>query len=93
MENIRIRAAQAEDSALILSLIRELAEFEKLEHEVVATEAQIRETLFGSDAVPQVLIAEFSGQPAGFALFFPNFSTLLVIATDSILKALVESTA
>lgn len=74
---IRIRPAQPSDTALILSLIKELADFEKLSHEVVATEEQLRETLFGPKAVPQVLIAEAGGQGVGFSLFFYNFSTFL----------------
>jgi GNAT superfamily N-acetyltransferase len=74
---ITIRPAKPTDTPLILSLIRELAEFEKLLHEVVATEEQLREKLFGPNAVPEVLIAEADGQGVGFALFFHNFSTFL----------------
>lgn len=74
---MRIRAARAEDTPLLLSLIRELAEFEKLLHEVEATEEQLREQLFGGRAIPEVLIAEVHGQGVGFALFFANFSTFL----------------
>lgn len=74
---ITIRPARPTDTPLILSLIRELAEFEKLLHEVVATEEQLKEKLFGPRAVPEVLIAEADGQGVGFALFFQNFSTFL----------------
>lgn len=74
---ITIRPAVASDTPLILTLIRELAEFEKLLHEVVATEEQLREKLFGPKAVPEVLIAEADGKGVGFALFFHNFSTFL----------------
>ena len=74
---ITIRPAVASDTPLILTLIRELAEFEKLLHEVVATEEQLREKLFGPEAVPEVLIAEADGKGVGFALFFHNFSTFL----------------
>lgn len=74
---IQIRPAKPTDTGLILSLIRELAEFEKLAHEVVATEELLREKLFGAGAVPQVLIAEADGRGVGFALFFYNFSTFL----------------
>ncbi len=72
-----IRPALPSDTALILSLIRELAEFEKLSHEVIATEESLKETLFGPQAVPEVLIAELNGKGVGFALFFHNFSTFL----------------
>jgi GNAT superfamily N-acetyltransferase len=72
-----IRPANGKDVALILALIRELAEYEKLAHEVVATEALLEETLFGPEPRAFVLIAEVGGAPAGFALFFHNYSTFL----------------
>ena len=74
---IEIRKAAATDVPLILSFIRELAEYEKLSHEVVATEDGLRESLFGERPYAEVLIAEHDGSPAGFALFFHNFSTFL----------------
>ena len=74
---IEIRAATPADVALIFALIKELAEYEKLSHEVVATESQIRATLFGERPVSEVVIASLDGTPAGFALFFPNYSTFL----------------
>ncbi len=73
----KIRPARPEDTAFILSLIRELAEFEKLLHEVVTTEEELKKQLFGPKAVPEVLIAEADGQGVGFALFFQSFSTFL----------------
>jgi GNAT superfamily N-acetyltransferase len=73
----RIREATEEDVPLILSLIRELAEYEKLSDEVVATEDGLRDSLFGERRYAEVLIAEHDGAPAGFALFFHNFSTFL----------------
>lgn len=73
----RIRSATPADVPLILALIRELAEYEKLAHQVVATEADIRNSLFGLRPAAECLIAEFDGAPAGFALFFHNFSTFL----------------
>jgi GNAT superfamily N-acetyltransferase len=60
---------------LILSFIRELAEYEKLLHEVVATEDGLRETLFGPKPGAEVVVAELDGAPVGFALFFHNYST------------------
>ena len=74
---VKIRSAAATDTPLILGLIRELAEYEKLAHEVVASEADIRESLFGARPAAECLIAEFEGKPAGFAIFFHNFSTFL----------------
>ena len=59
----------------ILGFIIELAEYEKLAHEVVATEDTLRETLFGPTPYAQVIIAELAGVPVGYALFFHNFST------------------
>ncbi len=77
MAETRIREATEEDLPLILSLIRALAEYEKLSHEVVATEEGLRDSLFGERQYAEVLIAEHDGSPAGFALFFHNFSTFL----------------
>jgi len=77
MPRIEIRAATPDDVPLIFALIGELAAYEKLSHEVVATEQQIRATLFGDRAVAEVLIASLDGTPVGFALFFPNYSTFL----------------
>jgi GNAT superfamily N-acetyltransferase len=73
----RIRSATPADVSLILGLIRELAEYEKLAHQVVATEDDIRNSLFGLRPAAECLIAELDGAPAGFALFFHNFSTFL----------------
>lgn len=70
-----LREARAEDCGLILALIRELAEYEKLSHEVVATEEVLRETLFGEHPRGEVVIGEFQGEAVGYALFFHNFST------------------
>jgi GNAT superfamily N-acetyltransferase len=74
---VTLRPAEPRDAALILTLIRELAEYEKLLHEVVATEDRVRETLFGNPRRAEVLIAEAGGEPAGFALFLHNYSTFL----------------
>lgn len=74
---INLRPATRDDLPLILALIRELAEYEKLAHEVVATEAQLEESLFSERPYAEVVIAEWHNEPAGFALFFHNFSTFL----------------
>jgi len=73
----KLRFASREDVPTILALIRGLAEYEKLAHEVVADEATLAATLFGERRVAEVVIAEHAGEPAGFALFFHNFSTFL----------------
>ncbi len=70
-----LRAATREDVPLILSFIRELAEYEKLLDQVVADEATLASALFDVPAQAEVLIAEHEGEAAGFALFFHNFST------------------
>ena len=75
-ENFKIRFAEAGDVKLILDFIKELADYEKLLHEVVATEEILMESLFERKAA-EVIIAEYKGQPIGFALFFHNFSTFL----------------
>lgn len=77
MKPLKIRPAGAKDVPAILSFICDLAEFEKLSHEVKATEESLRATLFGGRPVAEVLIAEWEGKPAGFALFFHSYSTFL----------------
>lgn len=72
-----IKAATESDAPVILSFIKQLAAYEKLSHEVVASEASIRETLFGARRVAEVAIGYFSGKPVGFVLFFHNYSTFL----------------
>lgn len=74
---LQIRKAQVADCTLILDFIKGLAEYEKLTHEVVATAELLEENLFGPQPKAEVLIAEWDGKPAGFALFFHNFSTFL----------------
>ncbi len=74
---VEIRFGEPRDVALITQLIRELARYEKLEHEVAATEEKVAKALFGKRPYAETLIAEVNGEPAGFALFFHNFSTFL----------------
>ena len=76
-DDLAIRFATADDCAAILGFIRELAAYERLSHEVVADEAQLRATLFGARPAAEVLLAELGGAPVGFALFFPSYSTFL----------------
>jgi GNAT superfamily N-acetyltransferase len=72
-----IREATESDIPLILQFIRDLADYEKLAHLVVATEEQLRSTLFEAPRYAEVLIASADEMPAGFALFFHNYSTFL----------------
>jgi len=72
-----IRAAGLDDTALLLAFIAELADYERLGDAMVATDTQLREALFGARPAAEALIAELDGAPAGFALFFQNFSTFL----------------
>lgn len=76
-KTFHIRPSTARDAALILGFIRELAEYEKLAHEVTATEQDIQLQLFGSNPKAECVIAELDGAPIGFALYFHNFSTFL----------------
>jgi GNAT superfamily N-acetyltransferase len=75
--DLTIRFATAADCGAILGFIRELADYERLLHEVVADEQQIRTTLFGVRPAAEVLLAELAGVPVGFALFFQTYSTFL----------------
>jgi GNAT superfamily N-acetyltransferase len=76
-DKLVIRTAEKKDIKLILNFIRELAEYEKLSHEVKADEEILRNNLFGERAYAEVLISEYDGQPAGYALLFHNFSTFV----------------
>ena len=72
---IQIRPAEPGDIALILHLVRELAEFEREPQAVVATEDMLSDALFGDKPAAETAIAEHDSEPVGFALFFQNFST------------------
>ncbi len=77
MTNFTCRKAEPNDTDLILQFITELAEFEKLVHEVKADAATLHKSLFMDPHGPEVLIAEENEKPIGFVLFFHNFSTFL----------------
>ncbi|WP_295931175.1 GNAT family N-acetyltransferase [uncultured Xanthomonas sp.] len=77
MAALRIRPAVADDAALILRLIRDLARYERAEDAVQTDEAGLRASLFGADARAQALICEADGQPIGYAVYFYNYSTWL----------------
>ena len=76
-DSLRIEPASEAQVPLILEFIRGLAEYEKLSDEVVATEASLRQSLFGPRPDAEVVIAYADDEPAGFALFFHNYSTFL----------------
>jgi len=72
-----IRSATKADVPVILTFIKKLADYERLSHEVVATEELLRKTLFGRMRTAEVVIGYLARQPVGFALFFHNFSTFV----------------
>jgi GNAT superfamily N-acetyltransferase len=76
-DEIVIRPALESEAPVILQFIRDLARYEHLEHECIATEAALRQTLFGPRPYAEVVFACLKGQPVGFALFFHNYSTFL----------------
>lgn len=73
----RLRPATRDDIPLITQLIRELAEYEKLAHTCVADDASVDENLFGEEPAAEVVLAFIGDEPAGFALYFENYSTHL----------------
>ena len=73
--SLTIRRARSHEAGLVYSFVRELAEYEKLLHEVEATEVDIAAALFGDNPRLFCEIAEWQGEPAGFAVWFFNFST------------------
>ena len=77
MTLLHIRPATTDDVAIILRFIRDLAHYEKLSHEVVATEAKLHNTLFGEHPYAECLLGFVGDQPVAFALFFHNYSTFL----------------
>ena len=77
LEGLEIAPAKPEDVGLVLTMIRELAQFERLLDQVVATEAGLREALFSERPQAEVLIARAAAAPVGFALYFHTFSTFL----------------
>jgi GNAT superfamily N-acetyltransferase len=76
-QGLKIREATISDVPLILTFIKELAEYEKLSSSVTANEALLKETLFGEKRYAEIIIAEYDGEPAGHALYFYNFSTFV----------------
>lgn len=74
---LNIRPAMDADAGLILQLIRALAIYEKAEHEVLSSEADIQRHILSADSVASALIIEHAGQPVGFAVYFFNYSTWL----------------
>jgi GNAT superfamily N-acetyltransferase len=77
LPNFQIRPATKADVPIIFSFIKKLADYERLSHEVVATEKILHETLFGRRRTAEVAIGYFKKQPVGFVIFFHNYSTFL----------------
>ena len=77
IQDFQIRAASESDVPIIFSFIKKLAQYERLAHEMVATEALLRKTLFGTRRTAEVAIGYFEEKPVGFVLFFHNYSTFL----------------
>jgi GNAT superfamily N-acetyltransferase len=77
LPDFEIRQATIDDVPLILSFIKKLPDYERLAHEVVATEESLRETLFNSRKTAEVAIGYFQNKPIGLVLFFHNYSTFL----------------
>ena len=76
---VTVRAATPADLGLLLTMIRELAEYEKLADQLRATEELFDRALFGDPPSAEALIAEAAGEPVGYAIFFSTFSTFLAI--------------
>lgn len=75
--NLILRAATEADAALVLSFIRDLAKYEQLSSECLATEEAVRATLLAAQPAAECLLAFADGEPAGFAVYFSNYSTFL----------------
>jgi GNAT superfamily N-acetyltransferase len=74
---LEIRSATKSDVPVIFSFIKKLADYERLSHEVVATEEMLRRTLFGRQRTAEVAIGYYKKEPVGFVLFFSNYSTFV----------------
>jgi GNAT superfamily N-acetyltransferase len=77
MSSFTINAATESDVPILLAMIRELAEFEKLAHELEVTADSLREAFFGARPVAAALLARVNGQPAGYAVYYHTFSTFV----------------
>lgn len=76
IENLKIRETEEEDCKLILSLIHEIAKYEKMENEVIATEESLMESIFKNNRAEAVIL-ELDEEPVGYAIYFYNFSTFI----------------
>jgi len=74
---VEVRSAVKEDVGSIHAMIAELADFENLNHQFVATILDLEQGLFGSDRVAEALVAEVQGENVGYAIFFPSYSTFI----------------
>jgi GNAT superfamily N-acetyltransferase len=74
-KNLKIKKAKIKDVPIIHSFIKELAEYEKLAHEVISSEDDLKRNLFGTKKYAEVLLGYYENKPVGMALFFHNYST------------------
>jgi len=77
LDHLRLTPATPDDVPLLIQMIRELAEYERLSHECTATETTLSAALFGPERVVHAVVARVDGEAAGYMLFFYNFSTFL----------------
>lgn len=76
-DDLIIRSVEEKDLSTLLTLIKELAEYERLSNLVIATESSLREAFFGKQKIAEALIAEYKTETAGMAIYFHNFSTFI----------------
>jgi GNAT superfamily N-acetyltransferase len=77
MGELTVRPATPQDVSVLFKLVQALAEYEKLSHAVTGNAETLKEHLFGAKPYAEAILAEYAGQPVGFAMFFPNYSTFL----------------
>ncbi|MCB0746739.1 MAG: GNAT family N-acetyltransferase [Ignavibacteriae bacterium] len=77
MSELKIKFATSDDTSIVLEFIKKLADYEKLSHEVVATEEELKKTIFAKNSNAEVILGYLGETPVAFALFFHNYSTFL----------------
>ncbi|MCB0752822.1 MAG: GNAT family N-acetyltransferase, partial [Ignavibacteriae bacterium] len=77
MSELKIKFATSDDTSIVLEFIKKLADYEKLSHEVVATEEELKKTIFAKNSNAEVILGFLEETPVAFALFFHNYSTFL----------------
>lgn len=77
VEGYKLKIAEKKDLPVVYQFVKQMADYEKLSHEMVATEKSFEEALFGTDRVIEVVLGFYNEQPVSFAVFFKNFSTFI----------------